>query len=187
MTASPGEPLIEAAFAACTALANAGETAVLCGGSAATFYVPNDYQSLDIDFVLHVGAAPHIVDRALAEIGFIRSMEGFYRHEHHPFTVEFPVGPLSIGREYVTTWRTEHRGKDLLHVLSPADVVRDRLLHYWAWSDRIALDAALAVTRARADVDVTAIRAWTAREQAADRSYDPRRIERYFTELSQAF
>jgi hypothetical protein len=58
-----GAPLVDVAFAACTVLERAGETAVLCGGSAAAFYVPDLYSSLDIDFVVEVGAAPHVVDR----------------------------------------------------------------------------------------------------------------------------
>lgn len=179
-----GATLIDVAFAACTALARAGETAVLCGGSAAAYYVPDEYQSLDIDFILHIGTARHIVDRALAAIGYERNVEGFYRHPALPYTVEFPVGPLAIGREEVTSWRTDRRGEQLLHVLTPPDVVRDRFLHYWAWQDEGALRVAAAVARKRrGDVDLKAFRAWTRRELAADRSYDPSDVERFIALL----
>jgi len=40
-----GATLTDVAFAACTALDRAGEVAVLCGGSAATYYAPEAYQS----------------------------------------------------------------------------------------------------------------------------------------------
>jgi hypothetical protein len=177
--------LVDVAFAACTVLARAGETAVLCGGSAAAYYVPDLYQSLDIDFVVEVGAAPHVVDRALATIGYARVAEGHYRHATLPFTLAFPIGPLAIGREYVTAWRTDRRGDLLLHVYTPTDVVRDRFLHYWAWGDRTALDVALAVARARpGEVDLDAFRAWTERERTADHSYDTSRIGRFLTLLS---
>jgi hypothetical protein len=176
--------LVDVAFAACTVLERAGETAVLCGGSAAAYYVPDLYQSLDVDFVVEVGAAPHVVDRALATLGYGWVAEGHYRHATLPYTLAFPIGPLAIGREYVTAWRTDRRGELLLHVYTPTDVVRDRFLHYWAWGDRTALDVALAVARARAgEVDLEALRAWTGRELAADPSYDASRIGRFFTLL----
>ncbi len=183
MTLDDGASLVDVAFAACTVLDSAGETAVLCGGSAAAYYVPERYQSLDVDFVLHVGAARHVVDRAMATIGYLRT-EDFYRREGLPYTIEFPLGPLAVGREPVTAWRTDRRAESLLHVLTPADVVRDRFLHYWAWGDRSALDVALAVARAhRPELDLTAFRAWTERERTADRSYDHARVDRFFALL----
>lgn len=184
MTLRDGATLVDVAFAACTVLERAGETAVLCGGSAAAYYVPNRYDSLDLDFVVQIGAAPHIVDRALATLGYARTSTGYYRHERVRYTVEFPIGPLAIGREAVTAWRTERRNSELLHVLTPTDVVRDRFLHFWAWGDRTALDIALAVVRARDDVDLDAVRAWTRRERDADPSYDASRVDEFFNLLS---
>jgi hypothetical protein len=182
MIPAGGTGLVDVAFAACTALARAGETAVLCGGSAAAYYVPDLYQSLDVDFVVEVGAAPHVVDRALAALGYVRIAEGHYRHPTLPYALAFPIGPLAIGRELVTDWRTERRGDLLLHVYRPTDVVRDRFLHYWAWGDRTALDVAVAVARARAaEVDLEAFAGWTRRELAADASYDPSRIGRFLS------
>jgi len=176
--------LVDVAFAACTVLARAGETAVLCGGSAAAYYVPDLYQSLDIDFVVEVGAAPHVVDRALATLGYALVSEGHYRHPTLPYVLAFPIGPLAIGRDYITAWRTDRRGDLLLHVYTPTDVVRDRFLHYWAWGDRTALDVALAVARARrAEFDAGAFRAWADRELAADPAYDAARLARFFRML----
>jgi len=176
--------LVDVAFAACTVLARAGETAVLCGGSAAAYYVPDVYQSLDVDFVVEIGAAPHVVDRALATLGYARIAEGRYRNPALPYSLAFPIGPLAIGREFVTAWRTDHRGDLLLHVYTATDVVRDRFLHYWAWGDRTALDAAVAVARAHpGEVDLEAFNSWTRRELAADASYDPSRIGRFLALL----
>lgn len=170
---------VEVAFAVCTALERSGETAVLCGGSAASYYVPDRYRSLDLDFVLRTGTAPHLVNRALAELGYERVSEGYYGHPALPFSVEFPVGPLAIGRDAVTTWRTDRRGDAQLHVLTPYDVVRDRFMHYWAWGDETAFRAAVAIARAHRDeIDLATFAAWTAAEMRADRSYTPDAAER---------
>lgn len=48
--------LDDVAFAACTALDEAGIRAVLTGGSAAVHYAPETMQSYDADFVLYFGA-----------------------------------------------------------------------------------------------------------------------------------
>jgi len=179
-----GASLIDVEFAVCSVLAQAGETAVLCGGSAAAFYVPTEYESLDVDFILHVGKARHTLDHALARVGYARVAEGFYEHPQLPFAIEFPIGPLAIGREEVTGWRTERRHHELLHVLTPTDVVRDRFLHYWAWKDETAFRAAVAVARAQPrEVDLEAVRAWCEREMEADRTYDPEDVERLFAAL----
>ena len=50
--------LVEVATAVCTALEQAGVTAVLTGGSAATFHAPEAYQSSDIDVVAVSFARP---------------------------------------------------------------------------------------------------------------------------------
>lgn len=179
--------LIDVAFAACTVLDGAGEVAVLCGGSAAAYYVPERYQSLDIDFVLQVGAAPHIVNRALATLGYERVADGLYRHGALPYTVAFPVGPLAIGRDYVRSWRTDRRGDQLLRVYTPTDVVRDRFLHFWTWHDRTALEAALAVGRARrSELDLDGFQLWAQREIAADCTYDIAQVDLFLRLLDSA-
>jgi hypothetical protein len=65
--------LTDVAFAVCTALERAGEHAVLCGGSAATSYEPEEYESRDLDFVLHFGALTTTVDAALVPLGYVRA------------------------------------------------------------------------------------------------------------------
>lgn len=185
MTLAAGAGLAAVAFAVCSALERAGETAVLCGGSAAAYYAADRYASRDVDFVLHGAAARRTVDRALAQIGYERAAGGWwYSHPLLPFTIDFPVGPLAIGREKITAWRTERRGDEILHLLAPLDVVRDRFLHYWAWGDEGALAVAVAVARRRAaDVDLVAFRAWTEREMRADGSYGPSEIGRFLRAL----
>lgn len=176
--------LTDVAFAVCTALDRAGHHAVLCGGSAATFYAPEAYQSRDLDFVLSFSARARNIDPALLAVGYERAPEALYRHRTIPYTVEFPRGPLAIGAETVTVHATERRGAELLHIYTPTDVVRDRFMHYWAWNDQVALRVALDVARARsADIDVPTIRAWTEREITAAPIYDRSQRDFFLGEL----
>ena len=145
MILAAGATLVDVAFAACTVLAARGRDRGTVRRQRGGVLRAGPVSSLDVDFVVEVGAAPHVVDRALATLGYTRVAEGHYRHDTLPYTLAFPIGPLAIGREYVTAWRTDRRDDLLLHVYTPTDVVRDRFLHYWAWGDRTALDVALAV------------------------------------------
>ena len=48
----PDTSLVDVCFIVCTALALVDTTVVLTGGSAATFYAPQAYQSRDADFII---------------------------------------------------------------------------------------------------------------------------------------
>ncbi|MBV8371009.1 MAG: hypothetical protein JO036_19010 [Candidatus Eremiobacteraeota bacterium] len=179
--------LTDVAFAVCTALERADEPAVLCGGSAATFYAPEAYESRDLDFILRFGARAKTVDEALRPLGYLRAPERLYRHPDVLYTVEFPTGPPSIGSETVTAYATEHRGDLLLHVYTPTDVVRDRFMHYWAWGDQRTLRVALDVAAAQsARIDLPAIEAWTERELREAPVYDRSRRDHFLNELKRA-
>lgn len=158
----PNATLREVAFAVGTALDRAGISAVLCGGSAATFYAPNVYQSEDLDFVLTFGTDGAVVKGALAALGF-RFENGLFSRPDVHFTVEFPKGPLSIGAETVKDVATVREGDKVLHVVTPTDAVRDRLNKFAAWDDFTALRAAVGVALAQ-DVDLAEVRAFMHRE-----------------------
>ncbi len=163
MTIDAKTSLPEVATAVCTALDRAGVTAVLTGGSAATYYAPDAYQSADIDFVavkfarLRGGTQ---VDDQLATLGFRREFD-CYRHAQSPFPIEFPPGPLAVGREILSNWRTVRRAEEVLHVLHPTDSVKDRLAAFIHWHDRAGLSQALAVAwSCRDEIDLDSIAAW---------------------------
>lgn len=177
--------LVDVAFAVCTALDRAGTIAVLTGGSAATYYVPERYQSLDVDFVLRAVPQRHVVDEAMAVLGFSLAPSGMYEHPDLTITVEFPRGPMGIGRDIITTWSTERRNDELLYVNTVTDCVRDRFMHFWAWNDRSALDAALAVAgRHREAFDAIAFRKWTEAERSADSSYPQEKVDEFLRRLT---
>jgi hypothetical protein len=93
-----GSTLTDVAFAVCTALDEAGITAILTGGSAATFYAPDAYQSSDLDFVItfHSGGDGA---GALAALGY-RPESGAYIHSDSPLPIEFPRTPHDWGRPH---------------------------------------------------------------------------------------
>ena len=159
---APDTTLRELAFVVGTALDRAGVHAVLCGGSAATFYAPDVYQSEDLDFVLTYATGGAVVKSALADLGYAFNGSMFVHAESH-FTVEFPKGPLAIGAEVVQHVDTLHDGERLLHIITPTDVVRDRLNKYAAWNDFSALRAAVGVAL-ETKVDLDAVRGFMRRE-----------------------
>ena len=178
-----GSSLIDGAFVVCTAFDAAGFTAVLCGGSAATYYAPDAYMSADDDFVLTVELPRREISAILAPLGF-RVSGRIYVHDAVVWTVDFPRGPLAIGRDIVTTWITEHRGDEILHVISPTDSVRDRFMHYFAWNDYSGLTQAVAVARAqRVRVDLEAFRVWADAELRETPAYDRRHVDAFFQAL----
>jgi hypothetical protein len=160
--------LREVAFTVCSALEDSGTTAVLTGGGAAAVWAPEAIQSLDLDFIL-VAANRERGPGILEKLGYQLENDR-YVHPANPLFLEFPPGPLTIGGEIVTDFKTVREGNRVLHLLAPTDSCRDRLAGFLFWSDRGSLAQALAVARARGkEVDLQRIEAWCEAEGQADR------------------
>ncbi len=156
----------------CTALESVGVTAVLTGGSAATFYAPEAYQSRDLDFVIVLVSMPGKHEAALRKLGYHRK-GNYYRHDESQFVLDFVPPPLAVGGDTVRGYATEHRADQTLHVLTPTDCCRDRLSGFYHWADLGSLAQAVAVARARADeVDLARIERWSTDEGMADKFDD---------------
>jgi hypothetical protein len=161
----PRSSLGDVAFAVGHALRLAGIEAVLTGGACANLYTLGRHASADADFVLGAAASPRAVEAAMRSVGFVRRGD----HWFHPvvrFYVEFPRGPLAIGRDHrLRPVVRERRGAKTLS-LSPTDSCRDRLAAFYHWGDRQALGVAVRIAllhRVRHGV----IRDWSLREDAA--------------------
>lgn len=167
MSINATTPLAEVATAVCSALDRTGITAVLTGGSAATYYAPEAYQSSDIDFVaVRFGRTRNreAVERQLGALGFHVDRD-CYRHPESPYPIEFPPGPLAVGREFITSWRTVQTAAGILHVLHPTDSIKDRLAAFIHWNDRSGLSQALAVAKALPrEIDLASIEVWAVGE-----------------------
>jgi hypothetical protein len=144
----------------CSALHRTGITAVLTGGSAATFYAPESYQSRDADFIITVRADGGA--QVLANLGYMQR-GGTYEHRENAYTLEFPRGPLAVGDDLIQSWVTVRREEQVLHVLSRTDSVRDRLMWFYTSNDRTALHAAIGVAMS-GSVNRDLIKEWSSRE-----------------------
>ena len=154
--------LQDVCFAVCTALDQVGTIAVLTGGSAATYYAPQAYQSEDADFIVTLKADSVAAATVIRDLGY-SNHGGTYKHGNNPFTLEFPPGPLAIGDELITEYDTVRREDQTLYLISRTDCTRDRLASFYFFNDRSALAAAIAVA-STGKVDLTKIEQWSIKE-----------------------
>jgi hypothetical protein len=146
------------------ALEKEGLRAVLTGGACASLYSGGAYQSSDLDFILLEAVREERLKRAMAAIGFA-PRGGHFVRPGLPFFVEFPKGPLGIGRDIrIQPVRLLIRGAAIT-ALSATDACRDRLAAFYHWKDRASLQAAVAIAR-RNRVDLPFIRSWSEEEEA---------------------
>jgi hypothetical protein len=168
------DTLTDVAFKVCTALDREGVKAVLCGGSAAEVYVPQEYQSGDVDFIVSWLVDDKRVESIVAELGYRRQGRVFVCEDNR-VTLDFPSDVLMIWDEAVTKFDTLARGDMVLHVQTPFDTVRDRLCWYFSDSrDFQSLAVAVAVAKA-CSVDVDQVAEWAARIRESTRFEDFRR------------
>jgi hypothetical protein len=156
--------LIDVCFTVCSSLERAGTTVVLTGGSAATFYAPQAYQSRDAGFIITMRGDISESRAIMADLGYMEN-GGVYSHAANRFTIEFPTGPLAVGQDIIKVWESFQRESERLNVLSRTDCVRDRLASFYFGADRSALGVAVAVARG-GDIDHRVIREWSTREGA---------------------
>ena len=159
----PGDDLTTIAFKVCTALDSGGYRAVLTGGSAATAYAPEAYQSADLDYIANFAYFKEEFDAILNEIGYSRRTLRVYACPVTPLTLEFPNDENMIGSDYVKDFATLERDGMKLYILTPTDCVRDRLCSYFWFNSVSALGAAVAVARFQ-EVDLEFVRIWAERE-----------------------
>jgi hypothetical protein len=157
----------ELAAIVCSALEAAGIVATLSGGAAVTIYANNEYVSGDLDFVTHGRIAA--IAAALAPLGFVR-MPGV-RQLRHPDTdlyVEFPPGPLSFGETTVDYGDAAvlETAYGALRIVTPTQLVMDRLAAYVHWHDGQSFDQAVMVARHQ-DLDWDQLRRWASLEGLA--------------------
>ena len=159
--------LADIAVAVGDALRRAGIRAVLTGGACANLYSGGAYDSMDADFVISGTPTVEELDRVLGAHGFRRRRDR-YVHPRVPFFVEFPRGPLGIGRDVHIrpVWRSRGGARTL--ALSATDSCRDRLAAYYHWSDQQSLAAATAIALQHR-VSLRKIREWSRLEGHAQR------------------
>ena len=160
----------QVARAVSDALEKAGIRAVLTGGACAAIHTAGEYQSEDLDFILQSAPTQKSLDDAMASAGFRRRRD-LYVHPGTPFFVEFPPGPLGIGRDLAIKpiHKRVSRGGARIRTLSATDSCRDRLAAFYHWNDRQSLRAAVRIARRNA-VNLGKIRSWS-RDENAEEGY----------------
>ncbi len=139
---------------------------MLTGGACASFYTAGAYTSNDADFVLSGAVTREALDLAMGTVGFKR-VRDHYRHPAARFIVEFPSGPLAIGRDHSLRPRLVTSALGRVRLLSATDSCRDRLAQFYFWRDRQALKIALEIS-CNHRVDLSAIRKWSIAEDCRE-------------------
>jgi hypothetical protein len=160
------ERLSDVAEIVARALADAGIRAVLTGGACATLLTDGAYQSADLDFILEGEVQRRDLDAALATAGFSRDNDRYISPDTR-FFVEFPRGPLGIGRDLSIRPQPLKVGRTTVAALSPTDSCRDRLAAFYHWNDRQSLDTAVLIA-SRHRISLSKIREWSADEGAVE-------------------
>lgn len=142
-----------------------GIHAVLSGGAAVSIHAGSRYQSFDLDFVERVGSDRRRLKEVLSEIGFIEKAH-YFEHPESEFFVDFPAGPIAVGREPVKDVEELVFSTGRLTILSPTDCVKDRLAAYYYWEDKQSLDQALLVAESK-PIDLKEVHRWSAAEGKA--------------------
>jgi hypothetical protein len=152
----------ELAAFVCTQLRKCGIKAVLSGGGCVAIYTDSRYQSFDLDFVENAPTSRNRIKGALLEIHFVEK-DRYFEHPDTDLIVEFPAGPLAVGREPVREIEEMEFPTGRLSLLFPTDCVKDRLAAFYHWNDPQCLEQALLVIEAK-KVDLREILRWSAAE-----------------------
>jgi hypothetical protein len=139
-----------------------GIEVVLSGGACVTIYSKNKYISEDLDFIESGSTPRRKLKKVLGELGFSEENR-YFKHPETRFFLEFPSGPLAVGREPVKETVLLHFSTGFLRITSPTDCVKDRLAAYYHWGDRQSLEQAVMVFKDNA-VDLREVERWSKAE-----------------------
>jgi hypothetical protein len=135
---------------------------VLSGGAAVSYFTNNIYLSKDIDLINLYSENRKNIRGAMEKIGF-REISRYFAHPQSEYIIEFPAGPLAVGKEPVKEIIEVRFSTGSLRIISPTECVKDRLSAFYYWSDFQALAQASMVTKDQL-VDLNEIRRWSETE-----------------------
>lgn len=119
---------------------------VLSGGVATSLNSNNRYTSYDIDLVNIYSSSRKKIIEVLSNHDFIEENR-YFRHPSSKFFIEFPPGPLNVGKEPVKTIETLVFDTGTLRVISATDSVKDRLAAFYHWGDQQSLYQAVLISQ----------------------------------------
>lgn len=162
-----GSNITDVVASVARALEREGIEAVLTGGACASIYSGGEYLSRDVDFIILADVTASQLDSAMTAAGFHRR-GNLYVHSKTQFYVEFPKGPLAIGRDYSIRPSPLQLKRRTVAALSPTDSCRDRLAAFYFWSDRQSLQAAVLIA-GNYRLNFAKIRRWSVDEGFLDK------------------
>ena len=146
-----------------TILERNGIKVVLSGGVATSFHSNNIYVSYDIDLVNVYSSSRQKIKQILSNYGFVEENR-YFRHPTSNFFIEFPKGPLTVGKEPVKLIENMELETGTLRVISSTDSVKDRLAAFYHWGDQQSLQQAILITRTK-KVDLDEVQRWSENEE----------------------
>jgi len=149
-----------------THLRRLGIDVVLSGGSCVSIYSAGKYVSKDLDFIDTRFATPREIREAMLAIGFAPENR-YFKHAEVDLLVEFPSGPLAVGKEPVGAVDEIEFSTGVLRILSPTDCVKDRLAPFYHWNDLQTLEQAVLVAQSN-DVNLNEVKRWSKEEGMSD-------------------
>lgn len=149
---------IELAAYVQTHLRARGIEVILSGGASVAFYSSNQYVSSDLDLVNAYFAKNQPIREVMQALGFTEKGR-YFVHLETPFFIEFPSGPLAVGKEPVKEINEHALETGTLKIISPTDCVKDRLLGYFYWHDQQSLKQATFVAQMN-PIDLEELERW---------------------------
>lgn len=140
-------------------LKHQGVDLILSGGSCVSIYTDEDYASGYLDFIQTSLVSRAKIEATLLKNGF-KKENRYFKHPETPFFIEFPGGPPSIGEAPIIDFITIITDSGELHLLTPTDCVKDRLVDYFHWDDEESLEHAIMVAKCQT-IDIADIEEWS--------------------------
>lgn len=140
------------------------------GGAAVQYYTQGEYNTGDLDAILH-GDSKEIIEEVMNGLGFNRT--SMFRHFEHPlfpdFVVEFPPAPVEIGGRHIEKLSRIETSEGVVRIVRIEDLIIDRLLAGVFWKDQASLDQArLLWIKNKDQIDVDYLKTFAKEEKVTD-------------------
>lgn len=148
-------------------LAQAGIECTLVGGAVAAIYSEGAYQSGDLDVVIESFPLPsqRQLDAAFKTMGFARKSMLYQHPECRHLAIQTLPGPVHVGKDYHINPNVSQVMGSTIKMLSPTDIVKDRLASCHYFHALECLDQAELVARAQT-IDWQSVKTWAKAEHS---------------------
>ena len=148
-------------------LARCGIDCTLVGGAVVAIYSEGIYKSGDLDIVIENFPLPsqQRLDGVFKEIGFLRKGMLYHHPQCGHLAIQTLPGPVHVSKDYRITAEEVKMMNVQVKMLSPTDIVKDRLASCLYFGAMECLDQAELVCRAQT-IDWQSVSEWAKAESA---------------------